>query len=54
MAVEGKIPKEWKTGITIPIFKKGENNPVNYRGITTKLNDENIHKHNKNNHRKMA
>ena len=29
-----KIPEDWKTNITIPIFKKGERgNPENYRGI---------------------
>lgn len=31
----GKIPQDWKTTITIPIYKKGDkNNPDNYRGIT--------------------
>lgn len=31
----GRIPKEWKTSITMPIFKKGMKcDPVNYRGIT--------------------
>ena len=29
-----KIPEQWKTNITIPIFKKGERgNPEKYRGI---------------------
>ena len=28
------LPEDWKTNITIPIFKKGERgNPENYRGI---------------------
>ena len=32
---DGEIPREWKTGIIIPIFKKGQkNDPKNYRGIT--------------------
>ena len=29
-----KVPEEWKTNITIPIFKKGgRGNPENYRWI---------------------
>jgi len=32
---EGKIPEEWKTSMTLPMFKKGQrSNPENYRGIT--------------------
>lgn len=31
----GKVPKEWKQSITIPLFKKGDRKePSNYRGIT--------------------
>lgn len=31
----GKVPLEWKTGIVIPIFRKGnKNNLENYRGMT--------------------
>jgi len=33
--IEQKVPNEWKSSITIPIFKKGQKTmPDNYRGIT--------------------
>jgi hypothetical protein len=32
---ETKIPEEWRTSITVPIFKKGQkSDPCNYRGIS--------------------
>ena len=33
---EGRIPKEWRVGLIVPIWKrKGDvNDPVNYRDIT--------------------
>ena len=31
----GHFPDQWTTGVTVPIFKKGDKkNPANYRGIT--------------------
>lgn len=32
---DGLIPREWKTSIMVPIFKRGsKKDPSNYRGIT--------------------
>ena len=32
---QGKVPEEWRTGLIVPIWKKGDvQNPGKYRGIT--------------------
>jgi len=42
--IYGDIPKEWRTAIVIPTYKKGDrNNPDNYRGICSLNTEYNIY-----------